>query len=158
MNVTREQISVALLKLLQNNPQLSQLCTTITRQVKIWTEVTEAQRPWLMLFKGGPSTEFYDQPQDRRIGLTKYIIRYNLWLYITADPSGQTLGETVVNNIADAIDAAMQTGTTGVQAGERQTLGGIVNNAWIEGGSEWGREFEDANLTVFWRIAVETGI
>jgi hypothetical protein len=39
-----------------------------------------------------------------------------------------------------------------------RSLGGLVNNAWIDGGNEWGREFEDNNITVFWRIAVETGI
>src|SRR5258708_5279669 len=100
MNVPRETISAALFNLLQGNQQLAGLCKTITRNVKIWTAVPEAAKPWLMLFKGGPSTEHFDQPQDRRIALTKYVIHYNLWLYVTADPSGQVVGETVVNNIS----------------------------------------------------------
>jgi len=154
MKGTREAISVALFNLLTSNTALAALCKTITRTPKIWTAVNEADRPYLQLFKGGPETEGYIQPQQGHIGLTKYRINYNLWLYLSVDPSGQINGETTVNNIADAIDAAMQSNAFG----ERQTLGGLVNNAWIEGGSEWGREFEDNNLTIFWRIAVETGI
>ncbi len=160
MNVTREQISVALFNLLATNATLKPLCNTITRTPKLWTAVNEADRPYLLLFKGGPETEGYIQPQQQHIGLTKYRINYNLWLYVTADPSGEVNGETIVNNIADAIDSALQSkvGPTGTSFGERQTLGGLVNNAWLEGGTEWGREFEDTNLTIFWRIAVETGI
>jgi len=154
MRVPREQISVALLTLLQGNSQMTALCKTITRTPKIWTAVNDAEKPFLTLFKGGPATEHFDQPQDRRIALTKYIINYNLWLYVTADPSSTINGETVVNNISDALDAALHSNAFG----ERQTLGGLVNNAWIDGGSEWGREFEDSNITVFWRICVETGI
>lgn len=158
MKGTREAISVALFGLLPGNKALVSLCKTITRIPKIWTAVNDAEKPYLVLFKGGPSTEHFDQPQSHRIGLTKYIINYNLWLYVAVDPSGQINGETVVNNIADAIDAAMQSGAQVTSFGERQTLGGLVNNAYIEGGNEWGREFEDNNLTVFWRISVETGI
>jgi hypothetical protein len=157
MNVTRESISVALFNLLQGNAALNSLCNTITRTPRFWTDVGEAQRPFLMLFKGGPATEHFDQPQDRRIGLTKYVIHFNLWLYMSADPSGQIVAETVINNISDAIDSAMQTGFVG-RPGERQTLGGLVNNCWIDGGSEWGREFEDNNIVVMWRITAETGI
>lgn len=152
MNVTREQISVALFQLLHGNQALSQLCTTITRSPKIWTEATTAEMPWLQLFKGGPDTETFTQNQA--IGLTKYQINFHLWLYLTADPTGATVVETTINNIADAIDAAMQNG----MKGERQTLGGLVNNAWLNNTSDWGREFDDDNIVIFWRITVETGI
>jgi hypothetical protein len=158
MNVPRESVSIALFNLLKNNQQLSTLCKTITRAPRIWTTVNDVEKPFLTLFKGGPATEHFDQPQDRRIALTKYIIHYNLWLYVVADPSSQIVAETPVNNIADALDAAMQTDAQKTAYGERQTLGGLVSNCWIDGGNEWGREFEDTNLTVFWRISVETGI
>lgn len=155
----REAISVALFNLLSQNSNLAYYCKTITRIPQIWSAVPEAERPFLLLFKGGPETEAFIQPQQGHIGLTKYRFNYNLWLYLTADPTGQTVAETTINNIADSIDNAMKTTLSGQTAyGERQTLGGLVNNAWIEGGSEWGREFEDTNITVFWRIAVETGI
>jgi hypothetical protein len=154
MKGTREAISVALFNLLANDTNLPSLCKTITRRPRIWTNVSDAEKPFLLLFKGGPATEHFEQPQDRRVALTRYVISYNLWLYVVADPTGQTNAETVVNNISDAIDAAMQSNAFG----EKQTLGGLVTNAWIEGGSEWGREFEDSNLAIFWRIAVETGI
>jgi hypothetical protein len=165
VNVSREAISVALFNLLANNENLDNLCNTITRQPLIWTAVDSALKPFLTLFKGGPAAEEFIQPQQKSIGLTKYHITYNLWLYVQTDPSGQINGETVVNNIADAIDAAMQgqgpysAVTPGQDSfAERQTLGGLVNNAWIDGGNEWGREFEDNNIVVMWKIGVETGI
>lgn len=154
MNVSRESISAALFNLLANNTQLAGLCKTITRKPRIWTAVSDAEKPFLVLFKGGPGAEHFDQPEERHIGLTKYILNFNLWLYVAVDPSGQINGETVVNNIADGIDAAMHTGALG----ERQTLGGLVTNCILQGGSEWGREFEDQNLVVFWRIVATTGI
>lgn len=160
MNVPREQISVALFNLFANNAALKALCTTITRVPKIWSAVTNAELPYLLLFKGGPDTEGYSQSQA--IGLTKYRLNFNLWLYLRSDATGEVLAETLINNVADAIDAAMQGNPPNAgnlsAYGQKQTLGGIVNNAWIEGGSEWGREFEDNNITIFWRIAVETGI
>jgi hypothetical protein len=152
MNVAREQVSVALFNLI-NVASVQALCKTITRVPRLWPTVQEAERPFLTLFKGGPATEEYEQPQDRRLALTKYILHYNLWLYLTADPTGTIVAETAINNIADAIDVALKLPLPG----ERQTLGGLVNNAYLEGGSEWGREFEDTNITVFWRISVETG-
>ena len=42
--------------------------------------------------------------------------------------------------------------------GERQTLGGIVTNAYLVDGSEWGREFDDNNVVICWLIAVQTGL
>jgi hypothetical protein len=158
MRVARESVSVALFNLLDQNQALGELVSTISRVPRIWTSVNEADKPALILFKGGPDTEGYVQPQQQHIGLTKYRLNFNLWLYMTADPSSTTVAETAINNIADAIDAAFQTGATATSFGERQTLGGLVNNAWIEGSSEWGREIDDTNITVFWRIAVETGI
>jgi hypothetical protein len=158
MKSAREDISVALFNLLSGYAPLAALCSNITRVPRIWTSVNESEKPFLTLFKGGPATEEYIQGQQAHIGLTKYRIHYNLWLYVTSDPTAQINGETTINNIADQIDAAMQLGSTPSSFGERQTLGGLVNNAWIDGGSEWGREFEDNNIAVFWRIAVELGI
>jgi len=155
---TREQISVALFNLLATNQALAALCKTITRSPRIWTAVNDVEKPFLVLFKGGPDSEHFDQPQERRAGLTKYLLHYNLWLYVVADPSNQINGETIANNISDAIDTAMQTDSNKSSFGERQTLGGLVTNTYLDGGSEWGREFEDNNLVIFWRITVETGI
>jgi hypothetical protein len=159
MNVPRETVSLALYALLSGNAQLIQLCKTITRQPRLWTDVNEAEKPFLTLFKGGPGSEEYSR---EHAGLTKYTLYYNLWLYITADPTGTVVGESTVNPIADAIDVAMLTNLRSgkplsPQVGERQTLGGIVTECYLHGGNEWGREFNDNNLTVFWRICVDTG-
>jgi hypothetical protein len=154
MNVSREQVSLALFNLLSTNTSLKPLVRTFTRVPRMWNDVGEGDKPQLLLFKGGPATEYFEQSQNQRIALTKYMVAYNLWLYVTADVTGKAVVETVINNIADGIDAAMHVNALG----ERQTLGGIVNNAWIDGGNEWSREFQDANIVVMWRIVVETGI
>lgn len=151
MNVPREAISAALLKLLQNNQTLASLCKTITRTPEIWTKVNEAQKPFITIFKGGPGTE---QLSQTALGLEVYRIHYNVWIYVTTDPTGQTNGETVMNNILDAIDASVQSNPIG----QAQTLGGLVTKTWIEGGIEMSREFEDDNIVCFLRVAVETGI
>lgn len=159
MNVAREAVSQALFDLLYVQ-SLKDLCKKITRTPQIWTEVADADMPFLVLFKGGPATEEYVQPQSVHIALTKYTLHYNLWLYLKSDPTGTVVAETTINNIADQIDIALKAPTSGNAPGgfgERQTLGGIVNNVYLDGGSEWGREFEDNNITVFWRITVETG-
>ncbi len=151
MNSAREDISVALFNLLANNAQLKSLCKTITRKVKIWSQTNEGERPFLTLFKGGPGTEEITQ---NALGLNIYRIRFNLWLYVTADPSGASSGETVLNAILDAVDAAIQS----VPPGQAQTLGGLVTKCYLEAGTEWAREFEDENIVAFSRIAVETGV
>lgn len=157
MNVTREQISVALFTLISTDPTLKGLINTFTRYCQMWTSVPEIAKPQLLLFKGGPATEEYSQPQNQTLGLTKYTIAYNLWLYITAPKLKEIIIETTINNIADAIDNVMH-GPNGVAFGQKQTLGGLVNNAWLDAGSEWSREFQDGNIVCMWRILVQTGI
>jgi hypothetical protein len=162
MRASREAVSVALFNLFATDATLKSLCKTITRTVKMWPDVPDVARPWLMLFKGGPASEGYQQPQNERLGLTKYIISYNLWLYVTsAPPASNVPVETLLNNIADAIDNAMQGPVIQgqpIRNAQTQTLGGLVNNAYIDGGSEWGREFEDQQIVCMWRILVETGM
>jgi len=161
MNVPREQISVALFNLLSTNPQLTQLVKTFSRVPRPWQEVPTSERPYLLLFKGGPQTEGY-VGQEEHPGLTRYVIHYNLWLYLTSDPAKKITAETAINNIADGIDNAFQTRSNGqpiiTNRGERQTLGGIVTNAYLVDGSEWGREFDDNNVVICWLIAVQTGL
>ena len=167
MNVSRESISVALFNLISTNASLDALVNSFTRVPRMWTDVGDAEKPQVLLFKGGPATEEYEQPQNQRIGLTKNTVAYNLWLYVTSPypPVEDVVIETLLNNIADGFDQAMQSrinpdGTIVINGlrGERQTLGGLVNNAWIDGGSEWSREFQDGNIVCQWRIFVQTGI
>lgn len=166
MNVSREAISVALFSLFTSNASLKSLAKSFTRVPRMWTDVPDAEKPQILLFKGGPATEEYEQPQGQRIGLTKNTVAYNLWVYVTAPfPPTTAVLETLLNNMADGFDQAMQSrinpdGSITVNGckGERQPLGGIVNNAWIDGGSEWSREFQDGNIVCMWRILVQTGI
>ena len=111
------------------------------------------QMPWLQLFKGGTDAETLNQNQA--IGLTKYVITYNLWLYLRADPTGVINAETTINNIVPMRLIKRSRRQTRVR---RQTLGRLVTNAWINGGSDWGREMDDENIVVVWKITVETGI
>lgn len=171
MNVSRESVSVALFNLLRQNPTLKQNVVTFTRVPKMWNDVLPTLKPMLLLFKGGPATEEYIQPQERSLALPKFTVALNLWLYLAAQyPPVTAVVETSINNIADGIDNALQSRIDAsgnyladVLKGERQNLGPdarhpLVNNTYLQGGSEWSREFQDGNCVIMWRILVDTGI
>ena len=166
MNVPREQLSLALFSQIQTclnaNPNLKGQIRGYTRVCRMWTEVGENEKPLVLLFKGGPKTEEYEQPEDRRLALTRYTIAYNLWLYVSVNATANVTPEPFLNNFADGLDQAMTTrisnGILIPAAGERQTLGGLVNNAWLAEGSEWAREFQDGNLVCMWKIYAQTGM
>jgi hypothetical protein len=160
MRTPREAVSTALLSMFTGNPALMALLPGgVMRRPQMWVDIDDNQKPCLLLFKGGPATETYVQSNS---GLTKYVILYNLWLYLTASSDLNVPAETVMNNIADQIDASFDTELPTVARksafGERQTLGGLVTNAYLDAGSEWAREFQDGNIVAMWRILVETGI
>jgi len=154
MNNPRETISNALLALLQNNGELAALLQqqgAITRVPKMWTEVSAADQPCLILFKGGPAAE---NPTQNTRGLTRWELEYNLWLYVRRDAADGTIGETVANNIADAVDAALESSPYG----EAETLGGLVNNCYLEGPVYWDSGILDQQMVIMWKIKVITGI
>src|ERR1700730_7183502 len=126
MRAGREAVAAALFAQLQNangtGPNQFQFAT-FSRAPTNPGNLAGAQQPAAFLFKVREIPA-----QDQVYGLTKYVLEYVLLVYVRVDPTPGTIGETTVNAILDAFDAALKPGQ-----GNGQTLGNLVTNAWIEG-------------------------
>jgi hypothetical protein len=93
-----------------------------------------------------------EQPAaDEVYGALRYVLHYILLVYINADPAPDTVGETIENMIADAVDHAVN------NDGQPQTLGNIVNNVWSEGICDFGLNAVGNQIWFAIAIKVETG-
>jgi hypothetical protein len=146
VKVEREQIAAALFAQLEKaKPSFK----TFSRAVKEWTNVAPTDQPAFFLTHMGETPA-----QDQAWGITKYLIHYLGLVYFRADPVPDFISDQVSNPLLDALDLAMQ----GTPPGEKQTLGGKVENAWIEG-REWintGVQKDQYALGIF--INVLTGV
>ena len=92
--------------------------------------------------------------QDTAIGLTKWRLEFWVLVYIRVDANPSTVPATAWNAALLAIANVMQS----VPPGERQTLGGLVNNAWIDGELLFRGGIEDEQTSMKIPIMVETGV
>lgn len=101
-----------------------------------------------------------NQDSGRGLGLTKYRLTYRLLVYKqyegTFDPDDQAVPEQDINAILYAIDFALNP-TVPTWLGERQTLGGLVEDAWIEGNIEIAQPILDPWLVISIPIHVLAG-
>jgi hypothetical protein len=116
-----ETISVALFNLLQMQEFPF---AKYSRKGAIWSNVSAEDQPYCALIEvGGKGV------QDSAIGLEKWQLRYLILVYIRADAEGETVPATTLNaalrSVFDVISSA--------PFAERQTLGGLVNNCWMDG-------------------------
>jgi hypothetical protein len=120
MRVPRKQVSAALYTLLQGayawglaNPRL-----------KLPQQVPANQQPALFLVK--PKENISQNPARF---LPTYNLQYYALVIVRSDalPS-DVLAESLMDDILDSIEGALMP-----NPGEPQTLGGLVNNCWIEG-------------------------
>jgi len=96
------------------------------RRLKLWSDVSAANRPACFLFEGSQETYSWSES-----ALPKRIIEVRLFVYLNAkDPS--VVGATLVNNVMDAFDNAFVISGGDVILG-RNTLGGTVYNCRIDG-------------------------
>jgi hypothetical protein len=115
--MTREGIYAALFELICQAPGL----VMTSRKLLHWADVPAGQRPALFQAQGG---ETYSQTT----GLpAKRFLSAKLYIYVST--VGAVSPGEVLNPILDAITAMFDNG----QAGYRQTLGGLVHYARIEG-------------------------
>jgi hypothetical protein len=131
-----EAIEVALFNLLQNAVTALPF-KTISRHAKIWGNAVPPDQPALYLVPlGGPTV------QDQAFGAPKYHLKYVVLIYARADAAlnSTVMPQTLLNNAWKAINNAMLGKPIDpVQAaawlphGEKQTLGGLVENAWVDG-------------------------
>src|ERR1700731_4659884 len=97
---------------------------TVGRDAAIWSNISPGDQPALYLVHSGEQVM-----QNTAYGLAKYALHFEILIYARADASPNAVSDTMINAMLDAIDTQMQS----VPPGERQTLGGVVYHAWIEG-------------------------
>jgi hypothetical protein len=125
MRNPRETVAAALFTLLQGT-QIAGLPAfkKTGRRVQLWSNTNAGDQPAMFLAHTGEQAV-----QSQSYGLTKYLLHFEILIYARADASPQTVPDTLINSLLDAIDTQMQS----TPPGERQTLGNTVVHAWIEG-------------------------
>jgi hypothetical protein len=116
---TRETIMAALFALVSGSASF----VTASRRLKLWNDLSAAQKPAI----------FQYERDDTYTNGKNYlsIVEMNVDLYIYTSP-GIDSGITpisVLNPLIDAVDAALAPSIVT----RKQTLGGLVSHAWIEG-------------------------
>ncbi len=161
MNVSRESVAQALLTLLQGvNANISYAPAKfqlISRKGAIWSNTPPANQPAMYIIQVAEhSTESASPtfPGMQSIGAQKWIMDFTLQIYALADESGVPVPDTLINAILDGIDKTLQS----QPPGERQTLGGLVTNCWIEGTIVIGTGQLDTQLALLVPVRCITGI
>lgn len=100
--------------------------TPPTRRLKLWSDVPTKQRPVAFLFEGGNESHVWTNG-----AVPKRTIEAKIFIYINAkDPI--SIGSSQINDIMDALDAAMAL-TGADQMTGRNTLGGTAYWCRIDG-------------------------
>ena len=151
MNNTRESIAAALFALLQGaKVGGSSPFTTMTRSARVWSDTGPDQMPALLLIHTGEQAT-----QQGPFGLTRWKMNFDCLIYLRRDAGPDATFDTQLNNILDAIDSVMQSTP---DQGQRQTLGGLVTHAWIEGEILIDPGILDQQAAILIPIKVLTGI
>jgi hypothetical protein len=96
---------------------------TSSRRFLMWTEVPAGQRPAMYQLESG--TEEY---QWSSLAVPRRQINVKIFIYTSADHTAP--GATIINNVLDAVDAALAPAGRDLQHG-RQTLGDLVHNCRV---------------------------
>jgi len=118
--VVREQIMQALFALVSGSSSF----VTASRRLKLWTDVSEAEKPAIFQYE---RDDVYSNGKQYLP-----IVEMNVELYVYTAP-GMDSGVTpisILNPLIDAIDAALRPGPA---SNGRQTLGGLVSHCYIDG-------------------------
>jgi hypothetical protein len=149
VNVPRETIAAALLTLLQGTKIGGQPAFLTTgRRARVWGDVTPGDQPAAFLNHGGETAM-----QDKAYGATKWLLHFEIVIYLRADATPDAVPDTAINAILDAVDAQIL-GTPG----QRQTLGKVVYQTWIEGEILIDTGILDQQVAILIPIKVLTGI
>ena len=154
MNVSRESIAQALLALLQGvNANITLSAAkfapgSIARKGAVWSKTPPANQPAMYLIQVSEQAS-----QVAAIALTRWTLDFTLEIYATADASSAAVPDTLINGILDGIDLTLQP----KPPYERQTLGGIVTNCWIDGEIIIGTGQIDTQLMMLVPVRCVTG-
>jgi hypothetical protein len=150
VNNPRETIAAALFSLLAATQiNSAPAFATTGRRAKIWGDVDPSKQPAMFLIHSGEQAV-----QSQPFGLTKWLLHFEVLIYLRVDPSPTATPDTAINAFLDAIDAQMQSGSKGTN----QTLGGLVTNAWIEGSILIDSGILDQQVAMLIPLKVVTGI
>jgi hypothetical protein len=108
-----------------------------------------ANQPYLGLVQLG-----FSQVENQAQGIEKWLLHFRVLVYIRADASPEAIPATQLNAALLAIVNAMRS----VPYGERQTLGGLVDNAWIEGDVLQDTGIIDQQMALMIPIIVDVGL
>jgi hypothetical protein len=121
---------------------------TVSRRARIWSNVTSAEQPVIFLVK---VSEAVDQSTW---GAARYRLKYFVLCYLRADAQPNVIAEVEINKALDAVDAAL----LGTPPGEKQKLGGLVENCWIEGDVMIDTGILDQQIVIVVPVSIVTGI
>lgn len=122
MSLRREPIYAALFALAQG----AYAFASSSRRVKHWDDVNRADCPALFMVQKG-------QVATRTTKLPAYwTLDVDLIVYVKTDGDHDATPATILNEIVDAIEAALEPAPG--RSDPRQTLGGLVYDCRIEGG------------------------
>lgn len=118
------------------------------RGFKDISQVTSADQPAMFLVKG------FERAQRRREqGVTNWDWIFGLWIYFRVDPTVVDADWKFTNDLLDALDANLA-----AFPADTQSLGGIVNDCFIEGEiSPFGDPEMTQQQTLIVPIIVVTG-
>ena len=130
MTIAREPIFAAHFALLQaittGSPPASPFKTT-SRRLRHWTDVPESERPYLCQAQGNEEHAWTHPALEAEIKL-----HAKLYIYVVNGSGDDAAPGTVLNPLLDAIQALYGPGATDPNT-RKQTLGGLVKHARIEG-------------------------
>ena len=156
MNVPRKQIATALLSLLQGaNANISLGSAkfqqgAITRKPLVFASTPPASQPAMYVVHAEE-----EGSQNFAFGATKWAMWFVLVIYFKPDASSAGIPDDIADAILDGIEETL---SAGPQA-ERQTLGGIVTNCYIQGRVTIGTTAADTQqMFMLVPVKVDTGI
>lgn len=141
-----ETISIALFNLLLTANFTFQ---SSDRRGQIWSGVTPGQQPYLGLIEKGATGV-----QNSALGLEKWTLHYLCLVYLRADANPEAIPATQINAALQAIAEAINS----VPLGEKQTLGGLVLNTFINGEVFIDTGILDQQCAILVPIDVECGL
>ena len=140
-----ETITAALFALLKTS---SFNFLTYTRNPTLPQNVDAALQPYLGLFLLGGS-----QVENQAQGLEKWLLHFRVVVYIRGVAVPEAVPTVQLNEAWQAIVNVMRS----VPIGSQQTLGGIVDNAWVSGDTMFDGGNIDQQCALMIPITVDTG-
>jgi len=120
MTGSREAIYAALFSLLGNCAPFA----VTGRRLQAWEDTQE--QPALFQMQSG------EQAAEGAAGMPlRWKLSVRIWIYAKTDGSPSAVPSSALNPLIDAVDSVL--GGSSLAIGRKQTLGGLVLNAWIDG-------------------------